>query len=209
MNMETLYFIKVLLAFIAGGCFGMEREYRSKPAGFRTMILICVGSCLFSILSKTFTENSDRIASNIVTGIGFIGAGVIFKEGVNVRGITSAATIWITAAIGMCIGFGLYPLAAFVVLLALITLIVLSRLEETLDGMHQVKMYLIRLKAYEYSIDNLEKDMIEIGIKFLRSKLAKENDEVIVEYKIISDQAKRELLNQSLINNKSVSGFEA
>jgi putative Mg2+ transporter-C (MgtC) family protein len=207
--METLYFIKVLLAFIAGGCFGMEREYRSKPAGFRTMILICVGSCLFSILSKTFTENSDRIASNIVTGIGFIGAGVIFKEGVNVRGITSAATIWITAAIGMCIGFGLYPLAAFVVLLALITLIVLSRLEETLDGMHQVKMYLIRLKAYEYSIDNLEKDMIEIGIKFLRSKLAKENDEVIVEYKIISDQAKRELLNQSLINNKSVSGFEA
>ena len=209
MNIETAYFIKVLLAFIAGGCFGMEREYKSKPAGFRTMILICVGSCLFSILSKTFTENSDRIASNIVTGIGFIGAGVIFKEGVNVRGITSAATIWITAAIGMCIGFDLYPLAAFVVLLSLITLIVLSRLEETLDGMHQAKLYTIRLKAYDYTLDDLEKDINKIGIKFLRTKIAKENDEVVVEYKITSDQIKRERLNQLLINNIFVSAFEA
>ena len=72
---------QVSAAFIIGAIIGIEREFRSKPAGFRTMILICVGSCLYTILSKEISAGStDRIASNIVTGIGFIGAGVIFKE---------------------------------------------------------------------------------------------------------------------------------
>ncbi len=208
MNIETEYIIKIIAAFTAGGVLGMEREYRSKPAGFRTMILICVGSCLFSILSKTFAENSDRIASNIVTGIGFIGAGVVFKEGTTVRGITSAATIWIAAAMGMCIGFGHYVLSAIVLILVLGTLIILSRLEETLDNLHQTKMYNIQFKAYEYSMDLLEEEIKKMGINFLRTKLAKANDEVIVEYKITSNQSKREALNQFLINNKYVTSFE-
>ena len=205
MTIETTYIIKI----IAGGLLGMDREYRSKPAGFRTMILICVGSCLFSILSKTFTENSDRIASNIVTGIGFIGAGVVFKEGTNVRGITSAATIWVTAAMGMCIGFGMYSLATMVLILVLATLIILSRLEETLDNLHQVKLYTMRLKAYEYSLEQLEESMTKIGVGFIRNKIAKENDDVLVEYKITSSQSKRESLNQFLINNISITSFEA
>ena len=78
----TIYFeeaAQVSVAFIIGAVIGLEREFRSKPAGFRTMILICVGSCLYTILSREASNaSSDRIASNIVTGIGFIGAGVIF-----------------------------------------------------------------------------------------------------------------------------------
>ena len=69
MFIQTEHIIQIIAAFVAGGLLGLEREYHSKPAGFRTMILICVGSCLFTILSTTFSENSDRIASNILTGI--------------------------------------------------------------------------------------------------------------------------------------------
>ena len=91
---------QVSVAFIIGAIIGLEREFRSKPAGFRTMILICVGSCLYTILSKEIGgASTDRIASNIVTGIGFIGAGVIFKEGITVNGLTTAALIWVTAAL--------------------------------------------------------------------------------------------------------------
>jgi len=98
---------QVLFAFIIGAIIGLEREFRSKPAGFRTMILICVGSCLYTILSKEVGDGSDdRIASNIVTGIGFIGAGVIFKEGISVNGLTTAALIWITAAFCLNLDYG-------------------------------------------------------------------------------------------------------
>ena len=114
MQPEYEHIFQILASLAAGAILGLEREYHSKPAGFRTMILICVSSCLFSILSTTM-PSGDRIASNIITGIGFIGAGVVFKEGATVRGITSAAIIWMAAAIGMCIGFQHYLLAGFVV----------------------------------------------------------------------------------------------
>jgi len=100
MSPESEQIIQIFAALLAGAILGLEREYHNKPAGFRTMILICVSSCLFTILSVSLL-GGDRIASNIVTGIGFIGAGVVFKEGANVRGITSAAIIWMAAAIGM------------------------------------------------------------------------------------------------------------
>src|SRR4051812_16434932 len=119
----SIYFeeaAQVSIAFVIGAVLGLEREFRSKPAGFRTMILICVGSCLYTILSKEAAGSVDRIASNIVTGIGFIGAGVIFKEGITVNGLTTAALIWTTAALGMAIGFHNYPLAIVVSVIVVI-----------------------------------------------------------------------------------------
>jgi len=208
MHLETEHIIKILCAFVAGALLGMEREYRSKPAGFRTMILICVGSCVFSILSITFAENADRIASNIVTGIGFIGAGVIFKEGVNVRGITSAATIWMAAALGMTIGFGYYGIAVMVMILVLATLIILSKLEEVLDNLHQIKQYTIRFRADTYSVEELEKQMDELDVYYVRYKINKQNGEIITFYKIEAAQSIHEKINRFLIANPSVTGFE-
>ena len=99
------------MVVVVGGLIGAEREYRSKSAGFRTMILICLGSFLFTTFSKYMSVTSpDRIASNIVTGIGFLGAGVIFKSDNRVNGITTAATIWAVAALGMGIAYGAYYL---------------------------------------------------------------------------------------------------
>ncbi|HXB45772.1 MAG TPA: MgtC/SapB family protein, partial [Puia sp.] len=91
---------KIVLSIIVGGLIGAEREYRSKSAGFRTLTLICMGATLFTAFSIQIgaPNNEDRIASNIVTGIGFVGAGVIFKGDFGVSGITTAAMIWATAA---------------------------------------------------------------------------------------------------------------
>src|SRR5580704_5876531 len=102
---------KLLVAIVIGGAIGAEREYRSKSAGFRTLTLICLGSAMFTIFSELIGSggNPDRIASNIATGIGFVGAGVIFKgdgSGSKVSGITTAAMIWVTAGLGVAIGAG-------------------------------------------------------------------------------------------------------
>src|ERR1700742_1862230 len=107
---------KLVLAAVIGGALGAEREYRSKSAGFRTLTMICLGATIFTIFSQIIggPGNPDRIASNIVTGIGFVGAGVIFKgDGTSkVNGITTAAMIWVTAALGMAIGAGYLLIAA-------------------------------------------------------------------------------------------------
>jgi putative Mg2+ transporter-C (MgtC) family protein len=106
MNQELI--IRFLLALLCGAIIGAEREYRNKSAGFRTMILISLGACFFTFISQLIggSNSPDRIASNIVSGIGFIGAGVIFKGDNTINGITTAATIWVVAAVGMGIGAG-------------------------------------------------------------------------------------------------------
>jgi putative Mg2+ transporter-C (MgtC) family protein len=208
MQQEYFDIVKISIAFAAGALLGLEREYRSKPAGFRTMILICIGSCLFTILSSKVTNNPDRIAANIITGIGFIGAGVIFKEGIGIRGITSAATIFIAAAIGMCIGFGYYILAIFVTILVLAVLIVLSKLEEVFDNFRQTKEYTIRIYGNNYSVNALEHDLEKMNIYFMRYKVLKNAEEIIVSYKIETKLHNHEKLNQFLLTNKNVIGLD-
>src|SRR5688572_9403802 len=101
--------IRLVVSFLIGTIIGFEREYHSKAAGLRTMIMICLGSTIFTELSLSIGLTSpDRIASNIITGIGFLGAGVIFKDGLTISGITTATTIWICAALGMAVGAGEY-----------------------------------------------------------------------------------------------------
>src|SRR3990172_9314608 len=102
---------RLALAALFGGVIGLERELRGYPAGIRTLALVTMGSLLFTDVSQLL-GGDDRVAAGIVTGIGFLGAGVIFREGYTVRGITTAATIWAAAAIGMAIGRELYLVAA-------------------------------------------------------------------------------------------------
>ena len=208
MQPEFEHILQILASLAAGAILGLEREYHSKPAGFRTMILICVSSCLFSILSATM-PSGDSIASNIVTGIGFIGAGVVFKEGATVRGITSAAIIWMSAAIGMCIGFQHYVLALFVVILVLLVMIALSRFEKLFDTLYQVKIYEIHFISADYSLEALEKEMKGLQIRFVRKKIGKQNNVVNVEYSIVVSPTKiREKIDNFLINNSHIKGFE-
>ncbi|MGS0014437.1 MgtC/SapB family protein, partial [Escherichia coli] len=95
-----------------GLLIGVEREYKNKAAGLRTLMLVTTGSCIFTIISMQIgIANPDRLAANIVTGIGFLGAGAIFKDENRVSGLTTATTIWICAALGMAVGAGLIKVA--------------------------------------------------------------------------------------------------
>jgi putative Mg2+ transporter-C (MgtC) family protein len=123
---------RLLLAAGLGAALGLEREYRQKPAGLRTNILIAVGSALFTILSLEMTKgvgDTSRVAGQIVTGIGFLGGGAIMRNRNTVHGMTTAATIWVNAAIGIAAGAGQASLATFTAGLTLIVLVVLPPIE--------------------------------------------------------------------------------
>lgn len=209
----SIYFeeaAQVSFAFVIGAVLGLEREFRSKPAGFRTMILISVGSCLYTILSKEAGSGSaDRIASNIVTGIGFIGAGVIFKEGISVNGLTTAALIWITAALGMAIGYHNYPLAIVVSVIVVIALFVLEPVQRFINRFHRVKDYKIRTvelgKNFRNDLENFFKSH---DLTFRCMKFIKDNNDAVYLYRISSPDRNYDLVNQFLLNHNDVKSFD-
>jgi len=123
---------RLLLAMALGAAVGLEREYRQKPAGLRTNILIALGSALFTILSTAMGHDggtSDRMAAGVVTGIGFLGGGAILRSGNTVHGMTTAVTIWVNAAIGVAAGMGQYGLATAAAMITLVVLVVLPPIE--------------------------------------------------------------------------------
>ena len=201
---------QVSIAFVIGAILGLEREFRSKPAGFRTMILICVGSCIYTILSKEAgLGTSDRIASNIVTGIGFLGAGVIFKEGISVIGLTTAALIWITAALGMAIGYHHYPLAIVVTIIVVIALFVLEPVQRYINRFHKVKDYKIRTDGIGSQLKyDLEDFFRSHELSFRCMKVLKESKDAIYLYRISSPDRNYDLVNQFLLEHKEVKSFD-
>jgi putative Mg2+ transporter-C (MgtC) family protein len=123
---------RLLLAAVLGAALGLEREFHQKPAGLRTNILIALGSALFTILSLEMTKgvgDTSRVAGQIVTGIGFLGGGAILRSGNSIHGMTTAATIWVNAAIGVAAGTGQLALATFATALTLVVLAVLPPIE--------------------------------------------------------------------------------
>lgn len=142
-------FVQLLLAAAAGGLVGLEREVRGRQAGFRTNLLVCVGSALVMIVSTRFaffawprnpgfTINVDpaRIAYGVMTGIGFLGAGTILQHKGSVRGLTTAAALWCTSAIGLASGMGMYSVGLFTSMLVLLALWLLDYLERALPRTH-------------------------------------------------------------------------
>lgn len=132
------YLSRLVVSALLGALIGIERDVHGRAAGLRTHILVCLGSALFMIISletalnPVFKGTADpgRIAAQILTGIGFIGAGTILKEGFNVRGLTTAASLWVTAGIGMSVAAGYYYIALFSTALAVITLMFIHFLEK-------------------------------------------------------------------------------
>ncbi|MCL5269162.1 MAG: MgtC/SapB family protein [bacterium] len=131
--MDATFFYRLILAAACGAVLGIEREVQRKPAGLRTNMLICLGAALFTYCSINLTQNTgdpSRIAAQIVTGIGFLGAGTIMHNRTNtVKGLTSAATVWVVAALGILIGSGHYRHGVSATLLSLVILTLIRRLE--------------------------------------------------------------------------------
>ncbi len=149
--------IKVGLAVLCGGLLGLERQYKNKTAGFRTIILICLGSTIFTMVA----QRSGQVANiNIVTGVGFIGAGVIFKDNIAVSGLTTAAVIWISAAIGMALGSGNYTLGLVSTIVTLTVLLLFNMLEKYIDKVHRDKLFVIDFADADYENIDLIKQII-------------------------------------------------
>jgi putative Mg2+ transporter-C (MgtC) family protein len=133
--------INIILAVVLGGAIGLEREVRGKFAGLRTNILICLGAAVFTVISRQIADGTEsspaRIAAQIVTGVGFLGAGAIIRDRGGIYGLTTAATIWMVASIGMACGAGFFLLAVTSTIIALIVLIGLTPLEKWIGSLRR------------------------------------------------------------------------
>lgn len=159
--------MKLVVALLMGGAIGLEREYRSKDAGFRTHFLVAMGSALFCIVSQygfdATLKDSSRVAAQVVSGIGFLGAGtIIFHKNV-VRGLTTAAGLWVTAAIGLACGTGLYAAAFIATAMVLIGLEVLNALIPRLNSIRVITTFTAMSKdSVKGVVDRLKHDGMEI-----------------------------------------------
>jgi len=155
--------VRIAAAVLLGGVIGLERELRDKPAGFRTIVLISVGACIFTILSGSVGGpdwNSTRIAAQIVTGIGFLGAGAILRDRTNIVGLTTAATIWAVAAIGMAAGFGHLGLATLGTAAIMIVLLAFDLVEKWIGKRRDIQSYQI-LAGNEAATPGQVKELFE------------------------------------------------
>lgn len=214
---------RIVLALLAGGFVGLERALHGREAGFRTHILVCVASSLLMVLVfyqwdlvpekylHTVRADPSRMAQGIMTGIGFLGAGVIIKEGLTVRGLTTAASIWITSSIGIVIGLGFYY-PAF--LATLLTVIALSAFR-WIEGKLPVQVYanfsvrFMRNKPY-LSEKSLRQLITDQGIKAYDASYKLEDKGTVIEYEMTirsTDRTKFRKLAQSLTDMEDVYEF--
>lgn len=172
--------VKIFIAMLAGGIIGFERELKDKPAGLRTNILVSTGSCLFVIfafrVSELYDDDPGRIIGPIITGIGFLGAGTIIRARGSVRGLTSAATIWVVAGVGMSAGMGLFLLSLTISLLVLFILLILPKGEEAISvyGVKDLE-FVVLSKPTQTSIPRIRYIMKDMAISYSKLHAAKEN----------------------------------
>lgn len=183
--------IKFLLAGLWGGIVGAEREYRSKSAGFRTMIMISVGSCFFTMITL-FLGDDGRVAANIVTGIGFLGAGVISRSDNRVNGITTAATIWTVAAVGMGIGAGHYFASALGSLLVILVLAVLPMAETVIESLNRSLTYNLTLEFTPQTRGMFEKFFKDHKLKPRLVKEVKSGHEIFLSFDVVGKMSRHE-----------------
>lgn len=207
--MEMFYenLIKILLAVVVGGVIGAEREYQDKAAGFRTIILITLGSALFTIFSVTMDPGftRSRVAANIVTGIGFLGAGAIVREGGKIGGLTTAATIWLSAALGMGIGAGDVYISLTATVITLLVLLVFPRIEARIDRVREARSYRIVIGASGFKkIDKVEKTLKECYLRVLEHHQSKSESEIISVWKTIGSPSNQEKFVQLMLKDKDI-----
>ncbi|MDL1911603.1 MgtC/SapB family protein [Chloroflexi bacterium CFX6] len=182
MNIPIENLIKLGMAVLIGGVIGAEREFQDKAAGLRTIILITVGSTLFTIFSLSMDPHGTptRVAANIVTGIGFLGAGAIIREGRRIAGLTTAATIWLAAALGMGIGAGELPFVSASTLMVIVVLLVFPLLERRIDRMREARSYKVVIASGGVQkMETIRQALKDCSLRVIEQHQAK-SDEVII-----------------------------
>jgi putative Mg2+ transporter-C (MgtC) family protein len=190
---------RLLLAVLLGGVVGLERELRHKPAGLRTNILISLGAALFTVISFEMASNvggdHTRIAAQIIPGIGFIGAGVVLRERGAILGITSAATIFVIASVGMACGAGMPMTATFATLLLLVSLVVLGMVEDRFHLHTRLLTFRVTAPDTPDMISKVHRIVGEMGIDTRSWESSKGDDGLVVEFDAeVTTSQERDLL---------------
>jgi len=199
--------IKVCLAVLVGGLVGAEREFRDKAAGFRTIILITIGSTLFTIFSASMDPGftRTRIAANIVTGIGFLGAGAIVRERGHIGGLTTAATIWLSAALGMGIGAGDIYFSLAATTITLLVLLVFPKIEARIDRIREARFYKITISANDFKkIDKVEKALMDCSLRVIDHHQTKTESAIIGTWKTIGAPKNQDKFVQMMMKDKDI-----
>lgn len=200
-------FITLFLAMAVGGLIGLERQFRDKAAGVRTMMLICAGSALFTIYSiKLGGESVDRtrIAANIVSGVGFLGAGAIIRDAGRVVGLTTASTIWIVAALGMGVGSGEYVFSVGAALVVLLTLLIFSPIERAIGRHREQRTYRVICPVAGVKVSELEQIMTGAGLRIRSRKRKIREDTFICHWNTIGRKVAHERAAERLLNDERV-----
>jgi putative Mg2+ transporter-C (MgtC) family protein len=200
--------VAMMVSIICGGAIGFEREYKNKSAGFRTIILISLGSTIFTIVSRHGAGADDRISANIITGIGFIGAGVIFKDKISVRGLTTAAVIWTSAAIGMTTGIGYHALALCLTIITLGVLLMVTKVERMIARLQKERLLNVTFRDPDFNqIERLENTLNTKGLSVERVEITKENDHLIVVFKVSGQKKYLVIMSETLATLPEIISF--
>lgn len=187
---------RLLLALLAGGLVGLERTYHGRPAGFRTHSLVCVASSLLmqftlqqaalmpGLAAESIRIDPTRMGQGIMTGIGFLGAGVILKEGLTIRGLTTAASIWMTASIGIVLGMGLYFAGTVATVIAIGVLSVFRWLEEVTPTLHYARLSVCFKRAEHMTQRELHEVVVAQGIESTRPSYHLESEGRVYRYEM-------------------------
>ncbi len=185
---------------------GLEREFRYKAAGFRTLIFICVGSTLYTIFSLRIGQTTDpgRIAAALVTGVGFLGAGVILRHGGRVIGLTTAATIWFIAALGMGFGAGEYALSLVMTGIGLVVLWIFPAIEHRIEDLREEREYEIEFTFHPEKTAALEATFHEQHLRIIEKKQCKSGPRMTCTWQTAGPPADHERLLQVLLRDPEI-----
>ena len=221
--------IRILSALLLGFIIGLEREMTNKYAGLRTNILVCLGACIFTIISiygfPTFADGDNvivsqatglrdtaRIEAQVVTGIGFIGGGTVLRLGANVFGLTTAATLWVAASIGMACGAGMYSVAIIGTILSIITLVSVRVFEKNIlvSSTKNTKRLRVNITCINEKSDNIYNYLIE-NYSHLReiSKKLNKQDENLTKINVILDVVGKKPIQAMYKTFQKVEGIES
>ena len=177
------FIVKVFLALVLGGIMGLEREYNDKPAGYATNSIICLGAALFTMLSLYMAEmggDPGRIAAQIVSGVGFLGAGAILREGNKISGLTTAAAVWLVAAIGMAVGFGQYILASSACAAAILMQLGVRRTLGLLERLRRYDTIYLTCAPKWSVVDQICAEIEKRNVQILKKEVTKHDNRFVV-----------------------------
>ncbi len=190
-------------AVLAGAIVGLEREFRDKPAGLRTLVLISLGACVFAMVSSLVQGpmvDKTRIAAQVVTGVGFLGAGSILRSTKNVYGLTTAASIWMVAALGLACGFGLYAIAAVGTLGTLGILILFSKIVRGLDVSRAIRKHRIATADSNVRFADLELHFQQAGLTVLRRNCYRQGQLFVYTFRAQGPRVQHLALREKLLH---------